>query len=247
MSLKNFKSHTFRKRPLAAKPELEQFDIKERVKRFVEWEYYWGMPTYFLKRDFLIAHQIFFPPTSSSEDFYFKFNCVCHAERILRIPNAFYIIRPRNNSVSRRQLTADEILRKWISVFRTGFNEIERITDGIKFFKDNPYYRYAVMVFQYDLTSQYKEGPLFVYKDNRAHELHSLIKKEFASDAENFAAYLFNTVNTQRLQIMELQADMKKFQPADADNFTTYLFNTVNSQQLQIMQLRAELRKFQQQ
>ena len=38
------------------------------------------------------------------------------------------------------------------------------------------------------------------------------IEKEFSSEEASFAAYLFNTMKIQQLQIEKLQAELKKFQ-----------------------------------
>lgn len=206
----NFALKTFRKQPPAQKPELEQFDMAERVRRWINYDYYWATMTTFVRRDFLIANKIYFSNSSSSEDHFFNFNCVCRAEKILRLSKPFYIVRPRIGSISRTDLNAEKILSKWIRIFRTGFNELERIMSGIKFFDAHPDYRYAVLDFFISLTLNYGNGPAPVYTKIPAHMIYPFIKKIFHEDEAALAAYLFNTVNVQRLQLMRLQYEFNR-------------------------------------
>ena len=208
---KNFMLKSFRRRPPAQKPELEEFDIAERMRRWVNWEYYFATCTSFYRRDFIIANQIRFSDSPSSEDHFFKFNCVCLANKIVRLAKPFYIVRPRANSVSHTQLDAEKILHKWIRVFSIGLNELERIMSGVKFFGEHPDYRYAVLDFFINLTLEYPECSVPVYAQIHPGALYPLIKKDFSSDAESLSAYLFGTMNIQRLQIMRLQQELAKF------------------------------------
>ena len=126
------------------------------------------------------------------------------AKTYLNVPNVVNIVRPRAGSVSRDRETiaGEEDFHKRFRALLDGFNEFERIMDKIKFFRERPDYRYAVLEwfanFRIPITQKF-------YLQNPAFKLNELVKKEFQPDDAALAAYLFNTINVYRLQIMNLQ------------------------------------------
>ena len=207
---KNFSFHTDKRTPPLNNAMLETTDLSERVRRWVNWDYHWGTPSLFCKRNFLIVNQITFPIMLMSEDMLVNFNCLCLASRYLRVPNATYITRPRTGSMTRAKNNVQKEFHLWLSVLNIGFKEFERIMDKIKFFNEHSDYRYAVLDFyfwrMFDISKflwSYHQIPVF--------SLNDLVRKEFHTDDAAFSAYLFNTVNIQRLQIMRLQQELAKF------------------------------------
>ena len=79
----------------------------------------------------------------------------------------------------------------------------------IKFFAEHPDYRYAVLDW-YVNDKLYRLSGFYVRIHPAA--LNPLVEKEFHGDDAAFSAYLFNTVNVQRLWIMQLQKELVKFQ-----------------------------------
>ena len=206
---KNFSFKTFKRSatPLPKEPVLETASIAERVKRWVTWNYDWSVCTVFCNRNFLLTNQIYFPSMRTCEDIPFTFECFLRAEKYLQIPNINYIIRPRLGSVSRdRELISPEKdLHKRLGALIQGFNEFERVMSNIKFFDTHINYRYAVLEwfaeFRLPITQKfYYNYPPFMLND--------LIKREFNPDDAALAAYLFNTVNVYRLQLMKLQQEL---------------------------------------
>ena len=135
----------------------------------------------------------------------FNFNVMCTAEKLLRVPNVTYIIRPRAGSISREKENFDvpKHLHKWISVLKIGADEFEKIMSRIEFFKEHSDYRYTVIDFFFRETLHMI--PL-IYSKVPAFKLQDLVKKEFHDNA--LAAYMFNSVNVCRLQIMRLQQEI---------------------------------------
>ena len=73
-----------------------------------------------------------------------------------------------------------------------------------EFFAANPDYRHAVLDFYFnEISCQFVD----LYAQTPPHVLNSFVKSEFSSDEATLAAYLFGTVNLQRLQLAQLQAE----------------------------------------
>ena len=191
------------------KPTLETADFAARVKKFLANDYTREPYATFYRRDFLISKQITFPLFRIHEDEPFTFHAMCLAEKILLVPNIFYIARPREGSLLRGQSNLDSKVHNSLRLFIDGFNALKKIMDDIKFFSEHPDYRYAVL----DWYVQSKPYHLLrIYAQIPPHVLNPMVEKEFSSDDTAFSAYLFNTVNIQRLQIMRLQQELAKFQ-----------------------------------
>jgi len=188
----------------------ESNNFAERIKKWVAWDYRWGSPTLFCKHDFLIANQIFFTNISMFEDMSFFFECLCKAEKFLRVPNVTYIARPRVGSSTRNEnkISVKKTLEDYLRVALGGFKEFERIMDKIKFFEKNLDYRYAVLNFFFNRSYEWPWSFPNIYLQIPAFKLNDLIQKEFHPDDAPFAAYLFNTMNIYRLQIARLHQEI---------------------------------------
>ena len=204
---KNFALQTYQQERLSA-PTAESDELAERVKKWVKFssDSSWATCLHFCRRDFLIANQIFFPPMLTCEDAPFAFKALCLAKTYLNAPNVIYIVRPRAGSVSRDSgiISAETDFRKRFLALSDGFRELEKITDEIDFFRTHPDYRYAV----FEWYGSFRISIMLkFYLQNPAFRLNELVKKEFQPDEASFAAYLFNTVNVYRLQLMKLQQE----------------------------------------
>ena len=207
---KNFTLQTYHKEKLSA-PTFESEDLAERVRKWITSapNNFWATCLSFYRRDFLITNQIFFPPMLTCEDATFSFEALCLSKKYLNVPNAVYIIRPREGSVSRdaQQITLNQHIHKRISALNSGFNEFEKVMGKIKFFEEHPDYRYAVLRwfanFRIPLT-------LALYTKIPVHQLNAMLRKEFQPDDAALSAYLFNTINIYQLQIMKLQQELKQ-------------------------------------
>ena len=191
------------------KPTLETNNLAERVKNFLAGEYTGETCATFYRRDFLISKQITFPLFRIHEDQPFAFQVMYLAEKLLFVPNIFYIVRPRKSSITHEQFNVKASIHRSMQVYIVGFNAFKKIMDDIKFFVEHPDYRYAILDFYIQTKLNHLLG--FYMKIHPA-VLNPLIEKEFSSDDTAFATYLFNTVNIQRLQIMRLQHELLKLQ-----------------------------------
>lgn len=193
------------------KPIFFDEDIGTRIKKyFGGGGYYSGRPYLTLWRhDFLITQNITFPPIRAHEDQIFGFHALCLTKKILRVPNICYIHRQRDDSISFEQTDMEASIHKFLRIYIDGFNFLRKIMGDIKFFAEQPNYRYRVLNWYVSGKLTYLQ-PL--YEKISPALFSRLIEKELSGDDAAFAAYLFNTVNIQRLQIMRLQQELNKFQ-----------------------------------
>lgn len=191
------------------KPTFLTEDLGERVEKYLRGGYYFsGRPYLTLwKRDFLIGNQITFPPLRVHEDQIYGINCLFLAEKILRVPNICCIQRKRADSVSYKVSDLEQGVHKFLRVYIDGFNALKKIMDGIDFFAEHLDCRYAVLDWFISGKLRYLQD---LYKELQPVAINSLVEKDFHSDNAAFAAYLFNTVNIQRLQIMQLRQELNK-------------------------------------
>ena len=209
---KNFTVHPYYAEKIS-EPTLETNEIAERVRRWVKLPHnsFWATWLAFYRRDFLVTNQIFFSSMTTCEDAPFAFEALCLAKNYLNVPNVVNIIRPRDGSVSRDAdiIAAEKFFYKRFRALIDGVNEFENVMDKIKFFDTRPDYRYAVLEWFVNGRIPIALG---FYAQNPAFKLNELVKKEFQSDDAPLAAYLFNTVNVYRLQLLKLQQELASLQ-----------------------------------
>ena len=202
---KNFSLKSRLAKELTA-PVIHSRNIVQRVNNWLRMpaNEFWSTWLLFYRRDFLVANQIHFPAMLTCEDLSFAFHAVCLSKNYLSVPNVTYIVRPRIDSVSRDRPTLARHFHKRISALNEGFNELERVMNEINFFKSHPNYRYAVLRW----FGNYRISLLMgFYQKNPAFLFNELVKQEFHPDNAALSAYLFNTVNVYRLQLMQLRQE----------------------------------------
>ena len=139
--------------------------------------------------------------------------CFLLAKKFLRVPNAVYINRPRAASVSRVEndnINVENYLHKNILPLREGFNELERVMAGFDFFREHADYRYAVLNFFGEKSFSWFWPMLNIYAQIPTFKLDEFVRREFHAEDAPFAAYLFNTVNVYRLQLMKIRQEIHK-------------------------------------
>ena len=189
------------------KPTFETANIAERVQKFLSNGYTGKICTTFFRRDFLINNQVVFPNIRHYADDLVTFKTVCLA-KILMVPNINYIVRPRVESLSQKRLNVDSAIHSSLRMFIDSFKAFENIMDEINFFADHPDYRYTVLDWCVKSKLYYLQN---IYARIHPAELMPLVEKEFSGDDAAFAAYLFNTVNVQQLQLARLNQELAKF------------------------------------
>ena len=214
----NFTHKTDVRTPIDDTIRFETESLAERVRRWSIWDYHWGAPSLFCRRDFLVTNRIFFPDIRVYEDMTFFFECLFKAKRFLRVPNVTYIVRPRRGSVTRDEnhLQPEKIIKNCLTVTQSAVKEFKRIMNSLDFFRANKNYEDIVLDFflnGFNWVSSVNLPP--IYAKIPMHKMYELIKKEFNADNAALAAYLFNTVNVHRIRFKELELEnrvLKKVQ-----------------------------------
>ena len=187
-------------------------NFAERMHLWLNSDFHWATCALFCNRNFFIANQIKFPDMPLAEDIIANFSCLCLAEKVLRVPNINYLYSQHEDSASHANADFEKSFRKWIKGLNIGFNELNKVMDKIPFFAEHADYRYAVLNWYFIKVIQQARQLQAAYSQVHPAALNQLVEREFHADDAAFSAYLFNTVNIQRLQIMQLQAELRKFQ-----------------------------------
>ena len=131
--------------PFVDRPTLETNDLAERVKKTLD-SNYWVTPWLKLvQRDLLVDNDIKFDSLIGSNDFGWSFKVFFCSKRFLRVPNACYIRRMHDESVSLRNRTLPEHIHKWMDRSIRSLKEMDDFMNGIEFFRENPKYSYVVL------------------------------------------------------------------------------------------------------
>ena len=130
---------------LVDKPTLETENLSGRVHEILKIKF--GMETVlkFVRRDFLLENEIFFPHIKPSEDSIWTYGLIFFAKRFLRVPNAVYIRRLSNDSVMRTERTPQENIIFWINSVVAGMKSLDKFMSKLEFFQQNISYRYAML------------------------------------------------------------------------------------------------------
>lgn len=192
-------------------PTLAPEDFAERVKLWLNSDYHWATWATFVKRDVLAANQISFPKMTVSDDMLMNFTCLCLAKKILRTPNINYLYRVRDDSASHDSTDLEKYFHRWLSNLNDGFSEFGKIMSRFKFFDEHADFRYAVLNWFFDRCITDAQQVTAAYAQIHPAAINPVVEKNFHPDDAAFAAYLFNTVNIQRLQIAQLQRELQKF------------------------------------
>ena len=192
-------------------PTLIPDDYTERIKIWLNNDINWATWATFCNRDFWVTNQISFPIMPVSGDILANFYCVCLAKKFLHVPNITYIYREHNTSLSHESSDAEKYFRKWLNNLTGGFREFVKFMNKIPFFTEQQDYRYAVLNWFFERVLMDARQLSAAYGQIHPAALNQLVEKEFSGDSATFSAYLFNTVNLQRIQIAQLQEELAKF------------------------------------
>ena len=126
-------------------PTFEPENLAERAEYIFE-KNFWGTPwSKFIRRDFLLDNELFFPNFVPCQDHIWTFGLFFFAKRFLRVPNAIYIWRMSTNSLTRTKRTHEKKFAYWIRAFILGAKFLDKMLGRIDFFQQNVQYRYAML------------------------------------------------------------------------------------------------------
>lgn len=199
---------------LVDKPTLETDNLAERVTKILNIQYLVTPWTKLVKRDFLIEHEIFFPHVAISEDNIWTYALIFCAKKFLLVPNIVYVYRLNEKSVGQKKKIPTETINFWGSPIILGVKSLDNFMGKLKFFKNNPQYRYFVL-------ANFVDGTLSGFGNNLPPiDVYETIKQNFGKslgESDVLVSILCSLANTYQIMILakdkelnELNAQMQK-------------------------------------
>ncbi len=138
-------NNRLQKPPFVDEPTLESDDLGERVKKFLNWNYWMSPALKIVKRDLLIGNDITFPSLVGSEDDVWSLKVTFCSKRFLRIPNICFIRRMHDEGISFGEYTTPDHVQRWMDVTIRSLKNVDNFLKKIDFFKENPIHRYELL------------------------------------------------------------------------------------------------------
>ena len=142
--LKNLQVSSYNIKKLVTEPTLITENFFERAQDLFNNYFDWNIFNKFIRRDYWIENQIFFP-NCVSQDLWAACAIVCSAKRYVRVPNITYIYRYRGGSISNTKRTAEEGLRITLQSLDEGFGFLDNFLNTQEFFIQNPNAKFLVL------------------------------------------------------------------------------------------------------
>ena len=165
------------------KPTFEPDNLAERAE-YIFQKNFWGTPwSKFVRRDFLLDNEIFFPGFFPCQDHIWTFGLFFFAKKFLRVPNAVYIWRMSTNSMTRAKRNREQKFVYWLKAAILGSKVLDQMLGRIDFFQQNIHYRYAMLeklsTHMFELSFKYSlQIP--------QHSLYAAIKNEIGDKLGNY-------------------------------------------------------------
>lgn len=130
---------------IVSEPLFETGNLSERIHKILNLKFSVETVLKFVRRDFLLENEIFFPHIKPSEDGIWTYGLIFFAKRFLRVPNVVYIRRLSDNSVMRTERTPQQNINFWINSVVAGIKSLDNLMNKLEFFSQNIPYRYAML------------------------------------------------------------------------------------------------------
>lgn len=167
---------------------------------------------YFVRREFLVKNQIFFPELPSGEDHLWVIQVYCYARKFLRIPNPFYYYRRyTGESICTKKREPREQVSHWISTFALWLKTANEISSGIDILSNNPAYILAAAKRHFDFCLSRIEEER---KQLTSQDIYEILLEEFskANISSNLTVpFFFSTLDTQIKKTSDAESKLRKF------------------------------------
>ena len=198
-------------------PAFMTTNLDERIENFVSKKFDWSTCTNFIRRDFLLEHNIKFPPILSSEDSMLSIYLLCLSEQFLCVPNAVYIYRRRKNSITDWvSVNPEKIIKRYGDLLLRGLSIMDKFFNEHKFFVDNPIYKFQIFAFLLEIQlpvikEVYLKFPIDELDEHVRNEIKNLDDKvtpaAFFLDYINMSVQINDNLNN---AVQNLQEVIKK-------------------------------------
>ena len=179
LTLVNLKATTPRNESLL------ESNLEWRVQGLLADKFSWAPWRRFLRRDFLINNEIFFPENlKRCEDEVWTHGLLFCAKKIIHIPLAFYFYRIAEGSITYSKRTPMQNINSRIHNIFHDLQWIDNIMSKVPFFEENPQYRYAILEHS---TQRFFIKFFKISIDFSATEIYKSIKQEFGKSFGEYA------------------------------------------------------------
>ena len=171
----------------------------------------------FVRREFLLTNEIFFPEISTGEDFLWNINLTCHPGRFLRITVPFYFYRSYNpESILRKQRkTATAQVTYWSRAFVAWSRAFSELAKCLDILRDNPEYRHRALTLKFHwCMGHIAEEINRVYASNIYEDLCREFDAENESPDLSAMAFLFGNIILQRRRTTKLKEQLDEIAAA---------------------------------
>ena len=127
------------------RPTFESEDLTVRVDKYLHRDFFGTPWSKFVRRDFIVDNEIFFPPCKIAEDDIWTSELVLSAKKFLRVPNIVYVFRKSTDSVSRTEKTPLQTVIFWTDPIAHGVKVLNEFMKCREFFRENPDQRYNIL------------------------------------------------------------------------------------------------------
>ena len=187
-------------------------DLSERIENLIAGKFDWSSCTNFIRRDFLVKHDIKFPPVKGCEDRIFVLKILCLSKKFLRVPNAVYIYRQREESLSNLKVSSfEEVLKANGNALFYELTATDKFFAENKIFEDEPQKKWTLFNFFVDWHIVRLANSGFILSiDEIFKNVRRLIEK--FDDKTTLAAFFFVYMKLFRLNLFEDQQKINSYE-----------------------------------
>ena len=125
-------------------PTFETENLAERVQGILHGRFMGASWLHLVARDFLVENKLDFPPMKGHEDTIHTWMLILYAKKFLRVPNAVYVYRQYEDSLSKKDIGAVRKIVSHVNSTIQGVHSLKKVMDEIEFFRQNPVYFYEL-------------------------------------------------------------------------------------------------------
>ena len=192
------------------KPTRVTDDLAERMKQYSKSRFFWFHWSKFFRRDFILENRIELPNLPASSDLVFSFKCLCLAKNYVRIPLVYNIYRQSEGSMTRKNLSAEKFVKKWVTILVDGLNVMEDFMRGLDFFQQNPKYQFLIRDFYIQQVFHWTDR---LYRKATPASVDRIVRREFAAHPDvstELIGYLFSYTNFYRAKLVDTRQKLAK-------------------------------------
>ena len=162
--------------PYVSKPTFIPDNLSKRFKELMD-KRFWPAPwSKLVRREVIIKNELFFPALKISDDDIWTIGLIFYAKRFLRVPNAVYIRRMRETSITGIKKTPQQTVNFWLNSILLGLKSLDNLMSKHEFFQKNLSARYDIL--KYFVASKFNLT-LISAQELTEYEIYRSIKDEF--------------------------------------------------------------------